>query len=63
MAAKPIKVFYSKLTGRFYATRSYREIEPGMVQITGQKWDVTNDIGAAVVEHGVTFEAEGAGDA
>lgn len=52
---KPIRIFFSPLTRRFYATRSYREIAPGQVECTGEKFDVTSDIGALIEQHGVTF--------
>lgn len=55
MTAKPIRVFYSNLSGRFYATRSYREVKPGVVQVTGEKFDVTNDIAAIIEREGITF--------
>lgn len=58
MASKPIRVFYSELTGRFYATRSYKETAPGSVMVTGEKFDVTNDIAAAIVERGITFSPQ-----
>lgn len=51
---KPIKVFYSSLSGRFYATQHYKKQGNGYV-ITGHKDDVTNDIGAAVTEHEIEF--------
>ena len=53
--AKPIRVFYSVLTGRFYATRAYRIDNAGLVVVTGQKFDVTNDIAGLIEKHGVTF--------
>lgn len=52
---KPIRVFYSPLSGRFYASQHYREEANGIVVVTGAKYDVTNDIGAAVVEHDLEF--------
>lgn len=59
MPSKPIRVFYSPLRGRFYATRAYRIKDAGnnkgVVTITGEKFDVTDDIGAAVIEHEVEF--------
>jgi hypothetical protein len=58
MAAKPIRVFYSELSGRFYASAHYRVDAKGYVVITGRKYDVTNDIGAAVVEHEIEFTRE-----
>jgi hypothetical protein len=41
---------------RFYASRAYREEADGIVTITGEKFDVTNDIARHIVEGGVTFE-------
>lgn len=57
MSRKPIRVFYSTLTGRFYASQHYREDERGFVVITGKKYDVTSDIGQAVTEHDLEFTA------
>jgi hypothetical protein len=54
-AAKPIRVFYSELSRRFYATRSWREIAPGRIEVTGEQFDVTNDIAALIEQHGITF--------
>jgi hypothetical protein len=59
---KPIRVFYSPLSGRLYATRHYK-IENGLVTVTGGQFDVTDDIGAAVVENGLTFATKPTGDA
>ena len=53
---KPIKVFYSVLSNRFYASRAYKEEPNGFVTITGEKFDVTDDIGGLIQKHGVTFE-------
>lgn len=55
MASKPIRVFWSPLSQRFYASRAYREEEGGCFVITGQKFDVTNDIAAAITRHDITF--------
>ena len=60
----PIRVFWSPLTRRLYATRSYREVGPGVVEYTGRRYDVTNDIAEAVkaAKGGqVEFRAEKAG--
>lgn len=57
MSSRPIRVFYSPLSGRFYATSRYRH-ERGHVVITGKKYEVTDDIGAAVVEHELEFTPE-----
>ena len=58
--SKPIRVFYSELSGRFYASAHYRTTrsEDGTyerVTITGQKFDVTDDIGAAVTKYDLEF--------
>ena len=52
---KPIRVFYSGLSQRFYATRVYRIDEKGRVTVTGEKFDVTNDIAELIERHGLTF--------
>ncbi len=54
--AKPIKVFFSELSRRFYATRAYRIDDKGLVTVTGEKFDVTNDIAELIERHGVTFK-------
>ena len=51
---KPIKVFYSILSGRFYASQYYKQGENATI-ITGAKFDVTDDIGRAVNQNGLTF--------
>lgn len=53
---KPIRVFFSELSRRFYATRAYRIDDNGMVTVTGEKFDVTDDIAALIERHGVTFK-------
>jgi len=55
MAKKPIRVFYSSLTQRFYATNRYKEISPGVIEATGEKFDVTNDIANLIAEYGIEF--------
>ena len=52
---KPIRVFYNEMSSRFYASRAYKQIRPGVVLITGQKFDVTNDIGYAAVKFNLEF--------
>ena len=52
---KSIRVFYSDLSGKFYATNAYKEVRPGIVEVTGQKFDVTQDIARIIVEKNVTF--------
>lgn len=51
---KPIRIFYSRLSGRFYASAHYRE-EGDTVVITGKKYDVTNEIAHAIVTHEISF--------
>jgi hypothetical protein len=53
---KPIRVFFSELSRRFYATRAYKIDERGFVTVTGEQFDVTNDIASLIAIHGVTFE-------
>lgn len=53
---RPIRVFYSLLTGRFYATRHYR-IDGENVVCTGEKFDVTNDIGNIITTYAIEFSA------
>lgn len=53
---KPIHVFYSELSRRFYASDAYRVEGNGVVVITGRKYDVTGDIVAAIVNHRLRFD-------
>ena len=52
---KPIRVFYSDLSQRFYATRAYKEVKPGVVEVTGDKFDVTDDIARIVSIRNISF--------
>ncbi len=61
MATKPIRVFWSDLTERFYASSSYKiEVVDGkeLATITGAKFDVTQDIARAVVHNEIEFTAK-----
>jgi hypothetical protein len=58
MTKKPIRVFWSPLSERFYASRAYKEVMPGVVEITGERWDVTSDIADLVTRHHIVFEQE-----
>ena len=52
---KPIRVFYSQLSGRFYATSHYKETVKDDVSqfvVTGKKYDVTDDIAFIEEEYG-----------
>lgn len=54
---KPIRIFFSVLTERFYATRAWREVpgKPGMITVSGEKFDVTNEIAGLIEQYNVTF--------
>ena len=51
---KPIKVFWSALGRRFYASNQYIENKNGVI-ITGEKYDVTDQIAHAITEYSITF--------
>jgi hypothetical protein len=53
---KPIRVFFSALSRRFYATKAYRVDDRGIVTVTGKKYDVTNEIAELIERHDITFE-------
>lgn len=56
MASKPIRVFWSPLSKRFYASRAYKEDKgKGFVTITGEQFDVTDDIAGLVLKHDIVF--------
>jgi hypothetical protein len=56
---KPIRVFYSTLSQRFYATRAWREITASngnrLIEVTGEQFDVTNDIAGLIRQHDIRF--------
>lgn len=58
---RPIRVFWSPLTERFYASQHYKvtNVDGGseQVEITGPKFDVTQDVARIIVGHGVEFTA------
>lgn len=54
--SKPIRIFFSPLSRRFYASRAYREEGNGLVTITGEKFDVTNEIANLIEVNQVTFK-------
>jgi hypothetical protein len=60
--SKPIRVFFSPLSRRFYASRAYKEEANGIVTITGEKFDVTNEIASLIEQNGVTFTRRPDGD-
>ena len=51
---KPIRVFYSELSGRLYASQHYKVTKDAVV-ITGEKFDVTSDIGAIIKQYALEF--------
>lgn len=55
-SSKPIRVFYSPLSRRIYASRAYKEEGNGIITITGEQFDVTGQIGAIIEEYGITFK-------
>jgi hypothetical protein len=55
MRRKPIRVFFSPLSRRFYASRTYRIDANGLVTVTGEKFDVTDDIASLIEKHNVEF--------
>ena len=55
---KPIRVFWSPLSQRFYASRAYKQVKPGVVLITGEKFDVTDDIAKQIIENKIEFTPE-----
>ena len=54
---KPIRIFFSELSRRFYASQSYREDARGIITITGKKYDVTDEIAGLIEQHDATFVA------
>ena len=52
---RPIRVFWSPLTQRFFATCAYKEVGLGVVKCTGERFDVTNDIAAIIERENVEF--------
>ena len=52
----PIKIFYSQLSGRFYASSSYKTNQDGTISITGEKQDVTDDIAELIIKNHVEFK-------
>ena len=54
--SKPIRVFWNDLSQRFYAAQAYKQLKPGVVVITGKKFDVTDQIAAAIIAHQITFK-------
>ena len=53
---KPIKVFWSPLSRRFYASQHYKQDADGEAPITGEKFDVTNDIGTLIQQYEIEFK-------
>ena len=55
MSAKPIRIFYSTMTGRFYATQYYKQQDNGNVEVTGKKYDVTDNIANLIKDYEIEF--------
>lgn len=58
---KPIRVFYSQMSGRFFATAHYKETVKDDVSqfvVTGKKYDVTDDIAFIAEEYGAEVFTE-----
>jgi len=57
---KPIRVFYSTLSQRFYATKAWRECPPPngarYIEVTGEQFDVTDDIAGLIEQHNIAFK-------
>lgn len=58
--SKPIRVFWSPLSQRFYASRAYKEDPRGFVTITGEQFDVTDDIANLILKNDITFARQSA---
>lgn len=56
MSDKPIRIFFSELTRRFYASAHYQIGKNGFTTITGKKYDVTNEIAGLIEQHNVEFQ-------
>lgn len=41
---KPMRLFQSPFSGRYYVTKSYRQVNEKTIEVTGAKWDVTDDV-------------------
>jgi archaellum biogenesis protein FlaJ (TadC family) len=56
---KPIRILYSALSRRFYATQAWRTVKMDshteFIQVTGEKYDVTDQIARLIDQYGVTF--------
>lgn len=52
---KPIRILYSPLSGRIYATTHYKIENDSVIVVTGKKTDVTDDIGFIIQKYGITF--------
>lgn len=52
---KPIKVLWSEIGQKWYATQYYK-IDGNKITITGEKYDVTQDIASQTVENKITYK-------
>lgn len=60
--SRPIRVFWSPLSRRFYATRAWKVVKPGVVECTGERFDVTDDIAGIIERERIEFRAVEAKD-
>lgn len=58
MPDKPIKLFLSALTGTVYASKAYRDLGDGKYLITGNKYDVTEQVEAIARQMGYVREVD-----
>ncbi len=49
-ARKEPRVLVGPLTHRIYVTHAYKELPGDIFEVTGQKWDITDQVGAALAQ-------------
>jgi hypothetical protein len=50
-----IHVAWSPFSERFYAFRAYKRVNETSIQVTGEKFDVTDEIATAILQHNIVF--------
>jgi hypothetical protein len=55
VSEKPPLLYLGPLSKRVYLTMHYKELAGGVIEVTGRKWDVTNQVGKVMAE----LDAEG----
>jgi hypothetical protein len=53
-----IHVAWSPLSQRFYAFRAYKRVNADTIEVTGEKFDVTDEIAAAILKYQIEFKAK-----